>query len=234
MSESFGPEYVRPMQKACLRCGCCSEALCAKGRNSVRRCLGHTGEAAREVVAGCPCSAEWTRHTAAWRAAQVRVTRLARELPVVQEAVGLLRALARGARVEDPAGVLPQLQIRGLARLVSGLPAITPLGHTYLGALEDVRALAAVRVLTVEAATGTVRVEVPVWRPDTAVTVLLDQVCTDTGLNPGALPGRWLEAEANCGAPTLERLVLTHFRESDPLGLGGMHQSAASVTEVTE
>lgn len=211
MDELLGVEYLRPEQKDCQRCGCCSEELCAKGRNSALRCQGHTAEQARDTVATCPCSSEWTRHTAAWRTAQVRVTRLARELPVVGDALTLLRTLAKGAHTEDPSGMFPQLRLRGLAQLVSGLFAITPHGYTYLAALDD-RTRVPVLVLDVDKPTRTAQVEVRDWKPGQAVTVLLDQLTTDTLVEADALPGRWLEAEANVEAEHADRLVLTHFR----------------------
>lgn len=216
MDELDGPEYFRPAQKECLRCGCCSENLCAKGRTSVRRCHGLTAEEARDVVAACPCSSEWTKQTAAWRNAQVRVTRLARELPVEEDAVTLLRALSRGAHAEDPNGMFPQLRLRGLAQMVSGLHAITPHGHTYLAALDDVRTRVPVLVLDMDKATRTARVEVRAWKPGEAVTVLLDHVTNDTVMDADALPGRWLEAEANPEVEHPDRLVLTHFRTVPP------------------
>lgn len=220
MDDTFGPEYVRPAQRECPRCGCCSEDLCAKGRNSVRRCEGHTAEGARVVVAACPCSSEWTKHTAAWRTAQVRVTRLARELPVVEEALTLLRSLAQGAHAEDPSDMFSQLRIRSLAQLVSGMAAITPQGHTYLAALDDVRVTVSVLVLDVDIHTRTARVEVTAWKPGQPVTVQLDQITGDTVMRPDLLPGRLLEAEANVEAEHVDRLVLTHFRSVPALAAG--------------
>ncbi|MFF2940256.1 hypothetical protein ACFVSQ_10475 [Streptomyces niveus] len=228
MDEPFGPEYVRPAQPDCSRCGCCTAALCEKGRNSILRCNGHVGDEFRDTVIGCPCSAETTKHTAAWRTAQVRVTRMARELPVVPEAEALLRTLAKGA-AEDTDGVFPQLKLRGLAQLVHGLPGITSLGHTYLAAKDDVRAAVAVLVVDVDKKARTARVEVAAWRPDKPVTVLLDQIVTDSGLDVDSLPGRWLEAEANCHADHADKLVLTGFRNSAPLPQGWMPTSGGDV-----
>ncbi|WP_434593470.1 hypothetical protein [Streptomyces sp. A5-4] len=222
MDESFGPEYVRPAQPDCSRCGCCTAALCEKGRNSLLRCSGHTSDETRPMVLECPCSGESTKHTASWRMAQVRVTRLASELPIVAEAEALLRALAGGSTSEDAEGVFPQLQLRGLARLVSGIPAISPLGFTYLAARDDVRAGAVVRVVDIDKVARTARVEVVAWRPDEPVTVLLDQIVSDSGLDVDSLPGRWLSAEANCHADTADRLVLTGFRADAPLPAGWM------------
>ncbi|MEU2487126.1 hypothetical protein ABZ593_21265 [Streptomyces sp. NPDC012617] len=222
MDETFGPEYVRPAQSDCSRCGCCTAALCERGRTSLLRCQGHVDDGHRETVYGCPCSAETTKHTASWRMAQVRVTRMARELPLVGEADALLRALAAGRAAEDTEGAFPQLKLRGLGQIVNGLPAITPLGRTYLAAKDDVRAATAVRVVDVDAKARTVRVEVAAWRPDEPVTVLMDQITTDSGLDVDSLPGRWLTADANCHAADADRLVLTGFRNSAPLPAGWM------------
>ncbi|MFI1954837.1 hypothetical protein ACH437_23815 [Streptomyces xinghaiensis] len=216
MDESFGPEYLRPAQADCPRCGCCTAALCEKGRTSFLGCRGHVDEGHRETVTGCPCSAETTRETAAWRMAQVRVTRLAAELPLTAEAELLLRGLATG-RVgtgADGGELLPQLRVRGLVQLVHGMPAITQLGYTYLAARDDVREVTAVRVVDVDRKRRTARVAVPAWRPDELVTVLLDQVLCDSGLDLGSLPGRELAASANCAARSADRLVLTGFRDA--------------------
>ncbi|BBA98272.1 hypothetical protein RVR_4402 [Actinacidiphila reveromycinica] len=215
-AETFGPEYVRPAQADCPRCACCTAALCDKGRNSITRCAGSTPQEHRQTVEGCPCSAETTQRTAAWRAAQVRATRLARELPLLPECEALLRELATGRVADDPAGVFPQLKLRGLGQLVHARPAITPLGHTYLAARDDARATTGVRVVAVDEATRTAQVEVPGWRQSDLATVLLDQVVTDSGLNAASLPGVWLVAEANCQAPNHDRLVLTGFHVPAP------------------
>ena len=228
MDEPFGPEYVRPAQPDCPRCGCCTAALCERGRNSILRCNGHVDDEHRKTVGACPCSAETTKHTAAWRMAQVRVTRMARELPVVPEAEALLRALAKGP-AEDSEGQFPQLQLRGLGQLVHGLPAITPLGHTYLATRDDVRGDVPVLVVDVDKKARTARVEVAAWRPDEQVTVLLDQLVSDTGLDVDSLPNRWLEAEANCHADHADQLVLTGFRDSAPQPQAEMPMSGGDV-----
>ncbi|MDX2919690.1 hypothetical protein [Streptomyces sp. NE06-03C] len=212
MIETFGPECVRPAQRDCPRCTCCTAVLCERGRTSIRRCYGLTSEETRTAVEFCPCSAASTRHTASWRMEQVRATRLARELPLAHDVEELLRAMAAGARVEDPDELFPQLKLRGLAQLVHGLPAITPLGHTYLAARDDVRSPTGVRVVDVDLKARTVQVEVPAWRPDETVTVLLDQVLVDTGFPDDMLSGRWFEAEANYETSDADRLVLTSFR----------------------
>lgn len=224
MDEPFGPEYARPAQPDCPRCSCCTAALCERGQASTLRCYGHVDDEHRFTVASCPCSAETTRHTAAWRMAQVRAIRLARELPLRPEVEELLRALAKGAEaeVEDPDELVPQLTVRGLAERVEGEPEITALGRTYLAARDEERATTVVRVMDVDKKVGTVRVEVPAWRSDEPVTVLVDQVISDTGLDIDALPNRWLEAEANCLAVTVDALVLTGFLDSSPRPSGWM------------
>jgi hypothetical protein len=216
-TETFEPQYVRPAQKDCPRCGCCTVDLCERGRNSIRRCTGLTHPDFRDAVSGCPCSAEATAHTAAWRAAQVRVTRLARELPLTQDAETLLRALAQdGPVVQDRAGLLPSLHVRGLVRVVESRPQITGLGRTYLAARQDVRAVTAVRVVCVDQMARTAEVEVSGWRGDEPVTVLLDQIVSDTGLPVDQVVGRALAADANCLASNVDDLVLTGFRVPGP------------------
>ncbi|WP_433856738.1 hypothetical protein [Streptomyces kronopolitis] len=222
MDEPFGPEYVRPRQEDCPRCACCTADLCERGRNSVMRCCGFTPHEHRETVFGCPCSAETTKRTAAWRAAQVRATRLACEKPVDTAAEELLRALADGRDVDDDGALFPGLKVRGLAQLIDLRPAVTELGRTYLAARDDVRAPAAVHVVDVDPRSRTARVEVGAWREDEPVTVLLDQVTSDTGLDAETLPDRWLAAEANCHAEDADRLVLTGFSETDELPDGWM------------
>jgi hypothetical protein len=216
MVETFGPEYLRPAQKDCARCGCCSADLCAKGRNSLLRCQGHTSAETRGTVADCPCSAESTRHTAAWRAAQVRVTRMAKELPVTATAEALLRSLTGRQVPHEPGEAFPELKLRGLVQLVHGMPAITPLGRTYLAARDDDRAPAAVRVVDVDKQARTARVEVPDWRPGETVIVLVDQIVSDCGLSIDALAGQSLEADANVQAEDADLLVLTGFRPAAP------------------
>ncbi|MCX5326361.1 hypothetical protein [Streptomyces sp. NBC_00120] len=220
MDESFGPEYVRPRQEDCSRCGCCTADLCERGQSSVMRCVAFTPAEHRETVLDCPCSAETTKHTAAWRAAQVRATRLARELPIDADAEKLLRHLADGGDASDDGTVFTQLMVRGLARLIDERPAVSELGRTYLAARDEERAPAAVHVVDVDTRSRTARVEVGEWRADEPVTVLLDQLTSDTGLDAATLPDQWLAAEANCRAADADRLVLTGFRMTDGLPEG--------------
>lgn len=216
--ETFGPQYVRPAQKDCPNCGCCTEELCERGRNSTRRCMGLTPADFKDTVSGCPCSAEATKHTASWRAAQVRVTRQALELPVTADAETLLRSMAQdGPTVQDRAGLLPSLQVRGLVRFVDSRPHITDLGRTYLAARDDVRAVTTVRVVCIDQMARTAEVEVAVWGGDEPVTVLLEQILTDTGVSADQVVGRLLAADANCHARSADELVLTGFRVPVPV-----------------
>ncbi|MEU1815209.1 hypothetical protein ABZ543_08420 [Streptomyces roseifaciens] len=215
MDETFGPQYLRPSQKACPNCWCCSEALCERGRNSVARCVGFTPPEHRVTVHNCPCSAETTKHTLAWRSAQVRVTRWATEHPLLPEAENLLRTLAAGYEALDPGNLFPQLKFRGLADVLDR-PVITALGRTYLAARDDTRAATAVLVVAIGTKTRTARVDVPAWKPDTPVIVPVDQITNDTRLNAGALLGRWLQADANLSASDADNLVLTSFRIGPP------------------
>ncbi|MFJ6014533.1 hypothetical protein [Streptomyces sp. NPDC092952] len=155
--------------------------------------------------------------------AQVRVTRLARELPLVPDATLLLRTLAAGHEgAEAPSELVAQLKIRGLVQILDLRPAITELGHTYLAATDDVRTDTNVCVIDVDRRARTVQVEVPAWRDGELATVLLDQVVGDSGLDAVMLSGRWLVAEANLSALDHDRLVLTGFRSAAPLPAGGV------------
>ncbi|MBM9506727.1 hypothetical protein [Actinacidiphila acididurans] len=224
MDEPFGPEYVRPKQKDCPHCGCCTEDLCKRGRSRIVQCAGLTPDRFRDTVSGCPCSAETTRHTAAWQAARVRVTRLARERPLTAEAEVLLRSLwgvGLAEDVEDPGGPLPQLKVRGLVRAGdSRRLEITERGRTYLAARDEVRAATAVWVRCVDTSARTVLVEVSPWEPGEPVTVFLDQVVDDTGLPADKLTGRWQSGEANRHAESADALVLNGFRNSALLPAG--------------
>lgn len=177
------------------------------------QCLTFTAQEYRETVRDCPCSAESTPHTAAWRASRILVTRLAREKPLLVPAEELLRGLARGERTEGrEVGFLSVLRAHNLVTLVGGAPVITPLGRTYLAARDDVRTVTSVRVLDVDRAASTARIDVPAWGPD-PVTVMAYQVAGDVGVGVAELPGLELLAEANCGAPDVDALVLTRFRD---------------------
>ncbi|MFZ3595117.1 hypothetical protein [Streptomyces sp. BH104] len=214
--ERFGPQYVRPQQKDCPDCGCCTAALCERGKNSFLECRGHTPQELQETVLGCPCSAATTRHTAAWRLAHVRATRMACEKPLPEESETLLRALADGESVDDDPLLFPELTVRGLAAFIDDRPDVTELGRTYLAARDEERVTAAVHVVDVDRTQRTALVEVEEWQPGEPVTVLLDQVLSETGLDKAdALQDRWLTAEANTSVADADALVLTGFRVTD-------------------
>ncbi|WTW95463.1 hypothetical protein OG216_19670 [Streptomycetaceae bacterium NBC_01309] len=212
MNESFGPEYVRPPQADCPDCDCCSAALCAKGRSSLMQCLGHVATDLRGTVANCACSAETTKHTASWRAAHIRATRLATEMPLAPEAEAVLRDLASGTVGANFSSMETPLRMRGLLRFVQGKPVLTAFGAAYLAARDGDRTRVLVKVVDVDTVNRIAQVEVTGWPVDEPVPVLLDLLRSDTGMNAEQLSGRCLEADANVDAPDVDRQVLTRFR----------------------
>lgn len=218
MSETFGPEYVRPAQPDCPTCSCCTANLCAKGRHSILECFGLTSEETQNTVRGCPCSSEETRGTAAWRAGQLRVTMHAttnRALAVDVEAA--LRAVAAGEDVAEHAEQITSLALRRYVAFVNSTPALTELGARYLTARSEQRFPTPIQVETVDVTTRTARVIVVGWSLTDGVTVLLDQLLTATGLDAEQLPGLFLEAVANCHAREADDLVLTDVTMAPPL-----------------
>ncbi|MFI0827196.1 hypothetical protein ACH4Q7_22385 [Streptomyces roseolus] len=220
MRETFGPEYVRPAQIECPDCSCCSRDLCVRGRSSLRRCEGHTSDEAQRTVHGCPCSAETTKDTAAWRLAAVRVVRMAREQRLPEHAEALLTALVE---VRPPGGeplpnvVVQQfaaLKSRRLAEHVDGVPAASELGRLYLRARHDTWTATDVQVVDVDVKARTAKVECPAWKHG-LVTVLLDQLLGESGLELDGLSGQWVTVDANLEART-EDLVLVGFRRTTP------------------
>ncbi|MFD6935301.1 hypothetical protein ACFWAP_03965 [Streptomyces goshikiensis] len=211
MAEPFGPEYLRPAQKDCPRCGCCTAPLCARGQHSLTGCAAHADEPHRETVGGCPCSAETTKRTAAWRLAQIRVTKLAREKPLLPPMERLLRALVEDPMAPDPHSLFVQLEALRLATRVHDLPAVTQLGRRYLTAREEPRVPTPVEVQSVDESTRTAQVLVGAWDEEKTVTVLLDQLISATCLKPAELPGKFLEAHANYQAESADDVVLTEI-----------------------
>lgn len=134
MTETFGPEYVRPAQRECPDCPCCSADLCAKGRTSLQECRGHTREDVRGIVADCPCSAEVTRGTAAWRAARYRVTMQATVQPIPVDVEAALRAVAAGEATQQMAEQIQHLTARRYVLFQESRPVLTHLGARYLEA----------------------------------------------------------------------------------------------------
>ncbi|OKI34956.1 hypothetical protein A6A29_16145 [Streptomyces sp. TSRI0281] len=187
----------------------------------MRRCVGHVSDVLRGTVAECVCSATATAGTAAWMLERVRITRIAREAPVREDATILLRALVAG----DAAQAWPdtvqqltvqQLTVRNLAEIVDEMPKATVRGRKYLSAVDDIRVASPIRVVDVNTKRRLAQVEVSAWQADERVPVLLDQLTTDTGIPAEGLTLRWLEADANVEAKSVDELVLTAFRPMGP------------------
>lgn len=231
--EPFGPEYVAPPSKDCPNCSCCSARLCERGRQSVMRCAGQRlrDDSLMQVVSGCPCSAETTEGTHAWRLARIRITRHATERPLRTPAALLLRALesADGEDVDDPEDMLGMLKAYGFAGVDGeGKPVITAFGRRYLEARTEQRHATPVQVDSVDLEARTAQVIVVGWHLERRVTVLLDQLLSESGLTLDQLPGAFLEAEANCRAETGDELVLTKIRIAPDLPDGWMDGSVTS------
>ncbi|MEU7092943.1 hypothetical protein [Kitasatospora aureofaciens] len=217
MTETFGPEYVRPTQEDCPNCPCCTKALCERGSATIRECQGHTAEDAQRLVAGCPCSSEETRGTAAWRAGRIRVVGHALSPQALgDDVVAALRAVAAGEDVTEYAEQVHQLSLRRYVGLLDGSPALTELGDLYLRTLEEPRKACAVRVVDVDVKRRTARVIASGWSLDEPVTVLLDQLLAATQLTAAELPGRPLEAVINYLTEWADDVVLTDIRVIAP------------------
>ncbi|WP_406501523.1 hypothetical protein OHA04_27295 [Streptomyces sp. NBC_01590] len=211
--EPFSPEHVRPDPALCPNCPCCSLLLCEKGRNSVTQCLGHVGDStAATIVSACPCSAETTRGTHAWRAAQVQAVKHATENPMPRDAEMILRVLAGGQSFEDPASHLTWLHARRYVDTDRESWRITMLGRRYLSALDEPRYPSAVYVQSVGLETRTATVVVIGWHMNIGVTVLADHLSNAVDLPLDSLPGRYLDARVNLGAADPDDLVLTRIQ----------------------
>jgi hypothetical protein len=212
--EQFGPVYVQPANPACPDCDCCTAVLCALGRASVRECSGHVDGA--ELIArvtNCPCSAESTRGTLAWRAGMVRAVTFATEKPLRAELEQLLRDVADG-RVPGFAELLPKLTARRYVRWAFGMtPKLTDFGRAYLDARQGPRVESLVAVQSVDEAARTAQALIPAYSPDQPVTVPMDILANSrTQVGPSGLPGVTLYAEVNPGARTADDVVLTKVR----------------------
>lgn len=216
MTETFGPEYVRPQNKRCPGCTCCTETLCERGRACVQECAGLVEAQLRQRVSACPCSAEATPGTLAWRAAMVRAVTFATERPLRKDLETLLDRLSEGAELAELGELLPKLTVRRyVAYAEGGEPVLTDFGWAYLRARDGGRRTAAVTVTSVDVAAQTAEVLVPAFSADQPVTVPLAQVLTSrTGLTVATAPGAILYAEVNAGALRAEHVVLT--RVGDP------------------
>ncbi|MFC8463357.1 hypothetical protein [Streptomyces sp. NPDC057250] len=209
MTETFGPEYVRPAPRECPDCPCCSVALCERGRTTPLSCQACTPQHTREIVADCPCSSETTRGTAAWRAARYGATMHALVNPVAGPVEAVLRAVAAGETPEIASEVIGVLLGRRYMALQDGRPLVTAFGVRYLEARAEERVRTPVMVEAVDIAARTARVLVPGWSLEHRVTVLLDQLLTETQLTLPDLVGVPLEAGVNCRAATADDVVLT-------------------------
>lgn len=215
MTETFGPEYVRPQNKRCPGCTCCVEALCVRGRACVQECAGLVEAAFRQRVSACPCSAEATPGTLAWRAAMVRSVTFATERPLRKDLETLLDRIAEGAALGDLGKLLPKLTVRRyVAYGEGGEPVLTDFGWAYLRARGGGRRTAAVTVTSVDVVARTAEVLVPAFSAEQPVTVPMDQVLTSrTGLTVETAPGATLYAEVNADALRAEHVVLTRVHD---------------------
>lgn len=212
-NEPFGPMYLRPTQAPCPNCPCCSARLCEKGAASAMQCYGHVSDPASvPAVSACPCSADTTRGTHAWRLSQIRVVKHATEHPLPKAAENVLRALASGESFEDPTEELCGLRSRGYADGDEDAWRITLLGRRYLLALDEPRYTSAVYVNSVDDKTRTAKVVVIGWHMHKEVTVLADQLGNAVDLPLTKLPGLYLDAKVNLGVTDPDDLVLTRIQ----------------------
>ncbi|MDX2645073.1 hypothetical protein PV341_16170 [Streptomyces sp. PA03-1a] len=216
--ETFGPEYVQPARQVCPDCPCCTAALCARGRTTVSACAGSTPAEHRPTVDGCPCSAESTTGTAAWHAAKIALTRLAMGKGLSEEAEELLRGLADGEVLDGPLGPLQEVTKRWLVRFVDLRLQVTDLGHVYLsGRRLGEWKRGPVVVMDVDERARTAQVVVTAWKTDEPVTVPVDQLVGASGLQPGDLLGKFLDAAANCAVEDADHIVLLEIRVAPAL-----------------
>lgn len=228
MHEPFGPEYVRPPKADCPDCPCCTAALCQTGRTSVLQCRGHVAqEELRATVANCPCSAESSTGTLAWRVMQVRAVSLATEKPLLPHLEIVLSAVAHGQASPERAVEIGVLAARNLVKVADSGEELTEYGRRYLEARAESRQATAVQVIDVDVETRLARVMLAERRTERLVTVPMDQLANrHTALKPGELPGSVLFAQANCAADRDEDVVLTQVR--NPLLPGNFAGSRAS------
>lgn len=208
--EPFGPAYLRPAQKDCPDCPCCTAQLCERGRASVLECTGHSNQESKGTVRNCPCSAEATKGTLAWRAAKIRAVTAGTERPLTDDVEEVLRQIAARGSIVDPKGLLQQLTDRRYVTFEQIRPVLTDFGRTYLDARTGSRTSTSILVHDVDSKARTARVVVVAFSSDRPVTVPLDHLANSrTGLKPDELPGKVLHAEANCQAQDPDDVVLT-------------------------
>jgi hypothetical protein len=125
----------------------------------------------------------------------------------------LLRRLAAGEPVvEDPHGFLVALRLRQFVQTREDVLAVTDLGRAYLTARDGGRRRVQARVTHVDEDDNTARIMLDVCRPDSGVTVLLEQLTAVTGVESYELPGLDLDVVANVDAERAEDIVLTGVR----------------------
>lgn len=241
MIEPFGPEYVRPQSKPCPDCPCCTGPLCERGRASVLRCAGHVG--APNLVATvreCPCSAESTPGTLAWRSAMVRATTFATQRPLDADVEALLSRVSEGGvdlldlanavfaedddeEADEEVKRLRLLKLRGyIQRAESGAPVLTDSGWAYLRGRSGGRRMAAVTIRSLDERARTAEVVIPAFAAEQPVTVLMDQVvCSRTGLTPQTAVGAIVYAEVNTDALRAEHVVLTRVQDPSTVAPAG-------------
>ncbi|MFD5571963.1 hypothetical protein [Streptomyces cadmiisoli] len=218
---TYLPAFEWPETENCPNCPCCFAELCQRGAARVRECVSCLRPEYRHAVYGCPCSSPLTRGTAAWRAERLRATVRATEYPLPACVEVVLRALAQGEVVGDRQA-LALLRVGGFAQDTdAGEWSISELGEVYLNARSDLRFPACVEVVAVDKAARLAQVIVGAWNGTRPVPVLLDHLIRSTGLAADALPGLWLDADANCPTDP-DDMVLTKVRVAEPAPAGFM------------
>lgn len=143
---SVGADQLRPAQDDCGACGCCTRALCERGRKDVLGCAGVAAPDSVAVVQDCPCSAETMPGTAAYDDARFRAAMHAEKRPLPVTSESQLRALAVGLPVganEAGLGVLRVFRYVADTDTDTDGPGggvrVTDLGRMYLRARDGGR-----------------------------------------------------------------------------------------------
>lgn len=212
MSEPFGPEYVRPAQPDCPNCGCCSAALCERGRSSVMACEGACGDAFRDTVRRCPCSSDLTVGTMNWRLGRLRAAKRAAEQPFPPNFEAVLQAAAAGAPVDPDS---PEAVALGLVHFLApnqpdGHLVLTEFGRIYLLGRDRPQYQSLLYVVTVDEEQRLAEVLVTAWSDVTTVTIPADQVLSAVGGGKlSMLPGMRLMCAASAWAESAEDVIVT-------------------------
>ncbi|MFG2404191.1 hypothetical protein ACGFR8_07605 [Streptomyces brevispora] len=153
--------------------------------------------------------------------------------PLSGDVEAALRAVAAGEDVSRYAEQITPLGLRRYVGFEDSRPLITELGARYLVARDERRYPTPIQVETVDIATRTARVIVVGWSITDGVTVLLDQLTSATSLEAEQLPGRFLEAVANCQALEADDLVLTDVTIAPPIPAEWLDGQPAAATSGT-